>query len=73
MSALIAALQDTFVKMNNADGGAEEAEYELIFGQLMRISLVSDYSDEHGRLNMIEFLSMLQLYLHLFHDSSHRV
>jgi hypothetical protein len=55
--AHIAALEKSFENIGAAEVD-NEADHETVFTQLMLIALVQDYSDEHGRVLMIEFLSM---------------
>jgi hypothetical protein len=55
--AHVAALEKAFDNIVEAEV-EDEAEYEIVFTQLMQIALVQDYSDEHGRVIMIDFLSI---------------
>jgi hypothetical protein len=55
--AHIAALEKAFENITSAKV-EDEVLLEVVFTQLMLIALVQDYSDEHGRVLMIEFLSI---------------
>lgn len=60
VALLVSSLEKSFANMASA-GGAEEVKHEAIFRQLILIATSLDYSDEHGRVQMMEFLSMSPL------------